>query len=295
MGKIAYIGLGVMGQGMAKRLLSAGYDVTVYNRSRDKAEAMMEFGAKVGDTPKSAVLEADIVISCLADPPAVKAVMYGEEGAIAGMKAGAILIDMSTIDPSTSIEIAEELKKRGKHMLDAPVGGSRVHAAEGQLTAMVGGEESVLERCRPVLDTLCKAVIYTGPNGSGAYTKLCFNLIVSHMTAAIAEALILGEKAGVKGQVILDTIMNAAIASKYYEWKGGCMMDRDFTTNFSTKLMLKDLNLIMSAAYGLDLSLPVTASVKELFAAAKATGHAEEDFCSVVKVLESIAGIELSR
>ena len=293
--KVGFIGLGAMGQGMAKNIISAGFPTTLYNRTRDKAEAFVELGGKVADTPKAAAEGADVVVSCLADPPAVEAVMFGPDGAIAGIKADATLIDMSTVDPRTTLKLADALKAKGAHLLDAPVAGSKHVAAAGELVAMVGGDEQVLRRCRPVLDAMCKSVIHTGPNGTGTYTKLAFNLIVGHMGVALAEGMVLGKKAGLDCQILLDTIMSSVIGSKFYEWKGGCILNRDFSQYFATRLMHKDLNLAMSVAYDLNIALPVTAAVKELFGAAKATGHEDEDFCSVIRPLEEIAGIEVTR
>ena len=280
---------------MAKNIIAAGYPTTLYNRTRAKAEEVAQWGAKVADTPEAAASGADIVVSCLADPAAVESVMFGADGAIAGLKQGAILIDMSTVDPQTTFRVAEAALTHEAGFLDAPIGGSKQAAADGQLITMVGGDADVLKEAMPVLEVMCRKVIHAGPSGSGTYMKLVFNLVVSHMAAALAEGLVLGQKAGVKGEVILDTLMAGTVASKFYEWKGGCILDRDFSTNFSTRLMHKDLNLIMSAAFGLNLPLPVTASVKELFGAAKATGHADEDFCSVVRPLEEVAGVEVRR
>ena len=291
--RIGFVGLGIMGSGMAANLVGAGYDVTVYNRTRSKAERLAEMGAKIAYTPSAAAEGADLVFTMLADPVAVKQTVLGRDGVIEGLRSGAVLIDCSTVDPETTSAIREATVARGAQFLDAPVAGSKDAAAKGELILMVGGDADTLQRVRPVLDVISKKVIYAGPSGSGTMLKLCFNLVVSHMMAALSEALVLGTKAGLSPQIVIDTIMSGVIASRFYEWKGGCVLNRDFSTNFSLKLMHKDLSLITSAGYSFNVPLPVTASVKELYGIAKGLGNADEDFCSVVRALEQAAQVEV--
>lgn len=293
--RIGFIGLGIMGRGMAENLLRAGYELTVYNRTRSKAEDLAPLGAKVAATPAEAARGNHVVITMLADPPAIESAVLGPEGVIAGLDSGAVLIDCSTVDPASTAETLAAATAKGAKFLDAPVAGSKDAAAKGELILMVGGEEAVLDEVRPILEVVSKRIIYAGKSGLGTSLKLCFNLTVAHMSAAMSQALVLGVKSGLKPETILDTFMAGIIGSKFYEWKGGCVMDRDFTTNFSTKLMHKDLNLAMSAAYTAGVPMPVTAAVEELFAMAKGHGQGEEDFCSVVKVLEDLAGVEVRR
>jgi 3-hydroxyisobutyrate dehydrogenase len=293
--RIGFVGLGIMGKGMAKTLLQAGYELTVYNRTRNKAEEFVKLGAKVAETPADAASGNDVVITMLADPAAVTELVLGKNGIVEGLKAGSTLIDCSTVDPTTTALTLEAAEAKGADFLDSPVAGSKDAAAKGELILMVGGKEETLSKVRDVLETISKRIIYAGPSGSGTMLKLCFNLMVAHMAAAISESLVLGVKSGLKAETIIEAIMSGAIGAQFYEWKGGCMMNRDFTTNFSTKLMHKDLNLIMSAGYSLNTPLPTTAAVKELFGMAKSKGYAEEDFCSVVKILEQFAGVEVRR
>jgi len=293
--RIGFVGLGIMGRGMAENLLKAGYELAAYNRSRSRAEELAKLGAAVADTPALAAQGRDVVITMLADPPAINDAVLGPDGVIEGLQSGAVLIDCSTVDPATTRAIREAAHTRSAKVLDSPVAGSKDAAAKGELILMVGGEESVLEEVRPILDVVSKKIIYAGKSGSGTSLKLCFNLTVAHMAAALSQALVLGVKSGLKPETIIDTFMAGVIGSRFYEWKGGCIMDRDFSTSFSLKLMHKDLNLVMQAGYASGVPLPVAAAVEELFAMAKAHGEGEEDFCSVVKVLEDLAGAHVVR
>jgi len=291
--RVGFIGLGIMGGGMAASVLRAGYDLTVYNRTRSKCANLERMGARIADTPAGAAKGAGVVITMLADPPAVREAVLGKNGVIEGLESGAVLVDCSTVDPETTAALRAAAESKGAKSLDAPVTGSRAAAEDGELVLMIGGEEGTIEKARPVLEAMSSKIMHAGPSGSGTMIKLCFNLFVSHMAASLAEALVLGVKSGLKPQMIIDAVMAGRIQSPYYEWKGGGIIDRDFSTNFSTKLMHKDTNLIMSAGYSLGVPLPVTAAVKELLQMAKGEGLSEEDFCSVVKVIEQNAGVEV--
>lgn len=295
MEKIGFLGLGIMGRGMAMTLAKAGYPLTVWNRTPEKAKEFAALGVEVADSPEQAAEGNDVVIMMLADPTAVREVAYGPNGVLEGLRDGAVLIDCSTVDPATSQNLASAAGQKGARFLDSPVAGSRKAAEDGQLILMVGGDENTLGKVRAVLETLSKTIIHAGGTGMGTYLKLCFNLIVGHMSAALAEALVAGAKAGLDPAVILEAVNSSVLANKFYEWKGNCILDRDFTTNFSVRLMHKDLNLMMSAAYGLNIPLPVTASVKELFGIAKSCCDPEADFCSVVRALETVTGVEVKR
>lgn len=293
MKRIGFLGLGIMGRGMAVNLVQAGYPLTVWNRTKDKALQLAELGALIAENPAQAASNQDVIITMLADPKAVENVAYRPDGILAGIRPGSILIDSSTVDPHTSLKLAAAVKAKEAHFLDAPVAGSKKAAEEGQLIMMVGGSPDTLASVRPILETMSKQIIHAGPVGMGTYLKLCFNLIVSHMAAALSEGLLLGAKAGLDPSLILETIGAGIIASKFYDWKGQCILNRDFSTNFSLRLMHKDLNLIMSAAYELDVPLPVTAVVKELFGTAKSCANPDDDFSSVIRALESVANFEV--
>lgn len=293
--KIGFLGLGIMGSGMVQSLLREGYDLTIYNRTREKSKPLEALGAKVVDSPAMAAKGNNVVITMLADPAAVRETVLAPGGVIEGMEHGAILIDCSTVDPETTAATFHAAAEKNISFLDSPVGGSKAAAAKGELILLVGGDEAVMEDVRDILDALSKKIVYAGPSGSGTMLKLCFNLTVSHVMAALSEALVLGVSGGLQPEVIVEGLMSGIIASPFIEWKGNCIMDRDFSTNFSTKLMHKDLNLMMSAAYGLNAPLPVTAAVKELFSMAKGSGLGDDDFCSIVKILENFAGVEVRK
>lgn len=292
---IGFIGLGIMGRGMAVSLINAGYELTVYNRTASKMQEFLEMGAKVAATPAEAAKGNHVVITMLADPAAIEEAALGINGVVEGLDRGAVLIDCSTVDPATTASILEAVQNKHARLLDAPVAGSKDAAAKGELILMVGGDEATLNEVRDILEVVSKRIIYAGPSGSGTNLKLCFNLCVAHMAAALSESLILGVAAGLNPETMIETFMAGTIAAPFYQWKGCCIMERDFTTNFSTKLMHKDLNLMMSAGNMLNVPLPVTAAVKELFTMAKLHGQAEEDFCSIIKVLEDFTGLEVKR
>ncbi|MCE5200040.1 MAG: NAD(P)-dependent oxidoreductase [Armatimonadota bacterium] len=293
--KIGFIGLGIMGQGMATNLIRAGFDVTLYNRTMSRAEELAAEGASVANTPAEAAQGADVVITMLADPPAIHEVILGPDGVVEGLKQGAVLVDCTTVDPATTAETLKAVTAKGAAFVDSPVTGSKEGATNGELVLLAGGDAAIIDGIRDVLCTFSKKIIHAGPVGSGTALKLSFNLMVSHMIVALSESMVLGVSAGLKPEVILEAIMAGTIQSPYYEWKGGAIMDRDFTTNFSTKLMHKDLTMMMSAGYDLNVPLPITAAVKELFAMSKAQGNNDEDFCSVVKVLEDMANVEVKK
>jgi len=288
--RVAVIGLGIMGRGMAINIAGAGYPLTVWNRTRSKTDEFAKMGARVADTPKDAAAGADIVITMLSDPPAVELVAFGRDGVIEGLGEGAVLIDCSTVDPSTSLKLASAAKGKGADFLDSPVGGSRDAAEAGTLVLMVGGDKAVLDKVKPLLMRVGNKIVHAGDTGKGAALKLCFNLVIAHSAAALAETLMLGTRAGLDPGLVLDAVNSSIAGSRLYEWKGGCILDRDFSTNFALKLIHKDLNLMMSAAYATNTPLPVTAAVKELFGQAKSFADPESDYCSVIQALETLTG-----
>ncbi len=290
---VGFIGLGIMGQGMARNLLKSGFSVTVYNRTRARSEELAADGAAIAETPADAARGKDFVITMLSDPAAVKSVVEGERGLAAGLGAGATLIDCSTVDTETSAMLLQLAKSKGADFLDSPVTGSKLGAEAGELVLLLGGEAAVLEQARGVLEAMSKRIIHAGPSGSGTLLKLCFNLMVSHTAVALSESLVLGAKGGLNPETIVDALMAGALASYFIDWKGKCMITRDFATNFSTKLMLKDTKLIASTAQSLGFDLPTTDAVRDKLQEAADSGLAEEDFCSVVKVYEKAAGVEV--
>ncbi|MHB0912806.1 MAG: NAD(P)-dependent oxidoreductase [Armatimonadota bacterium] len=290
MKSIGFLGLGIMGQGMAANLAEAGNAVKVWNRTPGKAVGFPE-----AETPRQAAEGADVVITMLSTPDALMEVALGDDGLLAGLEKGAVLIDCSTVDPSTSRKLAAEAEARGARFMDCPVTGSKPAAESGELVFMAGGDAETLEEMRPVLDAMGRKIIHAGGVGSGSQLKLCFNLMVGHAMAALSESLVLGAKAGLDPSVILEAIGSGMVASKFYDWKGRSIIDRDFSTNFSLALMHKDLGLMLSSGQELSVPLPVTEAVTELFATAKGMFDPEADLCSLVRALEAATDTEVKR
>jgi len=281
-----------MGRAMAENLLKSGSSVTVYNRTRARAEEMKSLGARVADTAADAARGSDVVISMVSDPAAVRDVILGHGGAVEGLGQGAVLIDCSTIDPKTTMEVSEAARSRGASFLDAPVTGSKIGAEKGELIMIVGGTPELIASVQDVFDVISKKVVIAGPTGSGVWMKLCFNTLVGQMIVGISQAVVTAKAAGLDPRVFLDLVMSGAIQSPFYAWKGGCILDRDFSTNFSTKLMRKDADLAIGAARDLGIPLIATESVRDALDRAIEAGYGEDDMCSYARVLEQLAGVE---
>jgi len=277
---------------MAENLLKSGSSVTVYNRTRARAEEMKSLGARVADTAADAARGSDVVISMVSDPAAVRDVILGHGGAVEGLGQGAVLIDCSTIDPKTTMEVSEAARSRGASFLDAPVTGSKIGAEKGELIMIVGGTPELIASVQDVFDVISKKVVIAGPTGSGVWMKLCFNTLVGQMIVGISQAVVTAKAAGLDPRVFLDLVMSGAIQSPFYAWKGGCILDRDFSTNFSTKLMRKDADLAIGAARDLGIPLIATESVRDALDRAIEAGYGEDDMCSYARVLEQLAGVE---
>lgn len=256
MTSVAFLGLGVMGGGMASRLLSAGFAVSVWNRSADRAEALRELGATVGRSPREAAAGADVVITMVADDAAARTVWLEAEGAIGGARQGAVLIDSSTVSPKWIAELGTAGTACGCEVLDAPVTGSRTQAASGELLFLVGGETATLDRVRPVLAAMSRDILHLGPLGSGARLKLVNNFICGVQAAALAEGLALVEKSGLDMTAALTVLQNGAPGSPLVKAVGTRMASRDYTVFFKLALMRKDLDYAIAegARHGLDLT-----------------------------------------
>jgi len=291
---LGFIGLGLMGKPMAARLVDAGYRVTVFNRSVGPMRELEKRGAELGDSPRGVAQVSDVVITMLPNSPDVEQVCLGEDGIREGCRPGKVVIDMSTISPRISQKISEMLARDGVHMLEAPVSGGDVGAREGTLSIMVGGEKETLDRCRAIFNVLGKKVTYCGGPGKGQTTKLVNNAIAAVTIEAIAEGFLMGVKAGVDPEAMFEAIRGGAAACWSLDHKIPMILERNFKPGFMSKLHLKDLNLALDAASDVGTPMPVTALVKELYAALVFDGKGDEDNCAVVKVLEKLAGVELT-
>jgi 3-hydroxyisobutyrate dehydrogenase len=286
MTSVAFLGLGVMGGGMAGRLLSAGFPVSVWNRSADRAEAFRERGATVAQSPRDAAAGADVIISMVADDEASRDVWLGAGGAIGGARQGTLLIESSTVSPRWIAELGTEALACGCEVLDAPVTGSRTQAASGELLFLVGGEAEPLERARPVLTPMSRDILHVGPLGSGARLKLINNFICGVQAAALAEGLAFVEKSGLDFDAALTVLQNGAPGSPLVKAVSNRMATRDYTVFFKLALMRKDLDYAIAegARHGLDLTTAENA--RALFD--RAVGQwGELDFSAVIESLRS--------
>lgn len=285
MQRVALLGLGVMGSGMARNLLRAGYPLTVYNRTRERAKPLEEAGAKAASTPREASEGADVVISIVADDAASRAVWLGENGAMAAVGAGAVLIECSTLSTAWVAELAEIARAKGCQFLDAPVTGSKPQAEAGELTFLVGGDALVLDRVLPVLKSMGQTIHHLGPTGSGATMKLVNNLLVGVQAAALAEALHLAESAGLDSSQVLDVLSAGAVGSGVMRMKGPKMLSRDYDTQFALRWMHKDLTYALDEAAGRVAPLPLVAVAREMYRMALARGLGDQDFAAIIEVV----------
>jgi 2-hydroxy-3-oxopropionate reductase len=290
--KIGFIGLGIMGKPMVRNLLKAGYALTVYNRSRPAMEELSREGATVGSSPKDVAAVCEVVITMLPNSPDVEAIVLGTSGVLEGAKPGTIVIDMSTISPLVSRKIYEEAKKKRIAALDAPVSGGEQGAIEGTLSIMVGGDQEVYAAVLPIFQAMGKTITYMGPAGAGGFTKLANQVIVAINLTAIGEALTLGAKAGLDPERLIQALSGGMAGSRCLDMKGPRIIKRNFTPGFKTDLHYKDLGLIMEAAHALQVPLPTTAGVQELFSALRVKGRGALDHSAVITILEDLAGVQ---
>lgn len=291
--KIAYLGMGIMGRGMAANLIAAGHDVTVWNRTAEKAQPVVEKGAKLAGTPAEAVQGAEIVMYCLSDDAAVEDLVFGEGRLIDAVQSGQIVVDMSTVHPDTSAREAAAFQEKGARFLDAPVFGSKGEAAAGGLWIVVGGDRELYEEVKPVLEPLSETTHYMGGTGKGASMKLVGNLVVASQIEALGEALILATKAGLNPRDVIGVLSVTDFKSPLFAGVGNSVVERNFETFFALKLMLKDANLIARFAQDLNSPTPAAAAVRETLKTAVNKGWGEENASALIKALEEAAGVEV--
>lgn len=287
--RVALIGLGLMGSGMARRLLGAGFPLTVYNRNPDRSAPLLAEGAQAAASPREAASRADLVLSMVADDAASRAVWLGEEGALAGAPRGSVLVEASTLTVGWIEELGREAAARGAELLDAPVTGSKSHAASGELCFLVGGSTSALETARPALTVMSRAIVHVGPTGSGALLKLINNFMAGVQAASLAEAMALIERSGLDRSKALEVLTTGAPGSPLVKTVSGRMTARDYTPNFLMRLMAKDLTYALGEGQKYGLSLSTVASALEVLKRAIAQGHGEEDFSALVEPLREAA------
>jgi 3-hydroxyisobutyrate dehydrogenase len=292
--KIGFIGIGLMGKGMSLNLIKAEYPVTVWNRTESKTKPIVEAGAKLAKSPREVAENSDVIVSIVTGSNDVKEVLLGENGAIHGAKKGDIFIDMSTISPIATKEIAEELSKKGVEMLDAPVSGGVIGANNGTLSIMVGGKEEVFNECNPILEKMGKTITYIGGNGDGQVCKAVNQILVGTTMLGVAEALVFAAKAGVDVKRVHQAVSGGAAGSWQLTNNGDRILKGDMSPGFKIKDYLKDLGIIMETANVSKMPLPATSLVLQMFRYCQAENMLDDGTQAVVKAVEALASKKIS-
>ena len=292
MAELGYVGLGVMGGGVVRRLLEAGHEVTVWNRTRAKADALLEAGARWADSPREVAERSEITFTMVTNTAAVKAVTAGPDGILAGLAPGKVYVDMSTASPANTRELAEQVAAVGAAMLDAPVSGSVITLEQGKLSIMVGGDEAVFERVKPVLEAIGPRVFHLGPNGAAVTMKIAINLSLAVQMLAFSEGVLLAEKSGIAREKAVEVMLASVIASPMVAYRGPFVLEQPDEAWFDCRMMQKDLNLALELGRELEVPLPTTAVTNELLTAANGMGVGEKDFAVLFDVLAAMAGLK---
>jgi 2-hydroxy-3-oxopropionate reductase len=295
MKKIGFIGLGIMGRPMAKNLIKAGYDLIVYDINKEAVKELVEFGAKEGTSPQNIAENSEVIFTMLPNSPEVKEVVLGKDGVIEGARPGQVLIDMSSIAPLVSREIAGRLEEKGVEMLDAPVSGGQEGAEAGTVAFMVGGKEEVFEENKEILEVMGRSVTLVGDIGAGEITKLVNQVIVGINIAAIAEAMSLGKKAGVDPEKIFNAIRNGLAGSRCLEDKAPRMFSGKYDPGFRMRLHVKDLTNVFETSRELNVYMPLTAQVMEMMQKLLADGHTDVDHAGLGLFYEAANNISLKK
>jgi len=290
--KIAFIGMGTMGMGMALNILKAGYSLTVHNRTRAREAPVVEQGAKAAASPMEAAAGADLVITCVSDTPDVEAVILGEKGVMHGARPGTIVVDMSTISPAVTRTIADTLAQKEIHMIDAPVSGGSEGAQKGTLAIMAGGDEAVFQRALPVLETMGKTITRLGPIGAGQITKAINQTILAATYLGVAEGMVLGMKAGLDAKKVAQAIGGGAAGSWVLENRTANMVDNTYPLGFRVRLHHKDLKIALEAARELGVALPATALVDQLETGLIGRGFGDEDVSALARTIRELSGLK---
>ena len=290
--QIGFIGLGIMGRPMARNLLKAGYPLVVHNRSREPVQELVAAGAEEAFTPQEIAQRSQVIITMLPDSPDVELVALGPEGLIAGASEGDIYVDMSTIAPRIAVKVAAAMAEKGVRCLDAPVSGGDVGAINATLSIMVGGDAETFHEVRPIFEALGKTIVLCGPNGAGQTVKACNQIQVALNIVGMAEALVLGAKAGVDPAIIVQVLSGGYAQSRVMDARGARVIRGDFQPGFRSRFHFKDLNIIMQTGNDYRVPLPVTSLVHELFAAMQAAGRGDLDHTGVITVLEDLAAVQ---
>jgi 3-hydroxyisobutyrate dehydrogenase len=290
--KVAFIGLGTMGVGMSLNILKAGNELTVHNRTREKEIPVAEQGAKRAESPKDAAAGAEIIVMCVSDTPDVEETVLGENGVIHGASKGSIVIDMSTISPAATRNMARELETKGMKMLDAPVSGGPEGALNGTLAIMAGGDKADFERALPVLEAMGKTVTHVGPVGAGQITKAINQILISGTYLTVAEGLTLGIKAGLDMEKVIQAISGGAAASWVLHNRGINVVNNTYPLGFRVRLHHKDLLVALDTARELGVTLPATALVSQMENGLIAKGYGDDDVSAIGRVIRELSGVK---
>ena len=295
MANLGFVGLGIMGGRITRRLLNAGHRVTGYNRTASRGQWLVDAGMRWGETPRAVAEAADVVFSMVTDTEALHAVTDGPEGVLAGLGPDKIYVDMSTVSPAASRALARRVRERGARMLDAPVSGSVPMLEEGRLSIMVGGEREVVAQVRPILQDIGPTVTHVGENGHGVLMKVATNLNLGVQMLAFSEAVLLAERGGIARPTAVEVLLHGAIASPMIRYRGPFVLGMPKEAWFDANMMQKDLLLALETGRELDVPLPTTAVANEFLTAARAMGLADQDFAILFEVLARLSGLRPQR
>ncbi|MBI3756690.1 MAG: NAD(P)-dependent oxidoreductase [Deltaproteobacteria bacterium] len=292
MANLGFVGLGVMGSRIVKRLLDVGHAVTGFNRTKSKAQWLLDAGMQLADSPRAVAEKSEIIFSMVTDTRALRAITEGADGILAGLRAGKIYVDMSTVSPAASREIAQQVASQGAHMLDGPVSGSVITLEQGNLSLMVAGDAATFEKVKPVLQAIGPKVNYVGANGLAVSMKIATNLSLAVQMLAFSEGVLLAEKAGIKRETAVEVLLNSVIASPMVKYRGPFVLKLPDEAWFDVDMMQKDMTLALELGRQLDVPLPTTAITNEFLTAARGMGFAEKDFAVMFQVLAQMAGVK---
>lgn len=292
MAKVGFIGLGVMGSQMVNRLLSQGHSVTGYNRTRTKAQWLVEKGMQWADSPRQVASASDFTFAMVTNASAIQAISEGPDGLLAGLSAGKIFIDMSTVSPNVSRALAAKVRALGADMVDSPVSGSVITLQQGKLSVMVGGRKDTFDKIKPLLLDIGPKVTHVGDNGLALSMKIATNLSLAVQMLAFSEGVLLAEKSGIAREVAVDVLTHSAVASPMIQYRGPFVLQQPEEAWFDVNMMQKDMNLALEAGRRLDVPMPTTAISNELLTAARGMGLEEYDFAIVYEVLAQMAGLK---
>ncbi len=290
--RIGWIGTGVMGRWMCQHAMAKGYSATVYNRSAEKAQPLVDLGAKLAKTPKEVAEASDVVFAIVGFPKDVRDVFLGAAGALAGSKPGTILVDMTTSEPSLAKEIFDAAKAKGVHSLDAPVSGGDVGAKNGTLSIMIGGEKPVVDAVTPIFEAMGKTIIHQGNAGAGQHTKMVNQILIASNMIAVCEGLLYGYKAGLDLETVFKSVSVGAAGSKALEVLGPRMLARNFEPGFYVEHFIKDMGIALAEAEKMNLALPGLALAKQLYEAVRAQGYGRKGTHALLLALETLSGIK---